>query len=113
MPKGNNWSATLLLQYPDPLERQRALSSLVGVEERLFVQLRGQERIYALADEDLVRHNHEKTSAVHFLRFELPQEMMASLKGGQALELGCDHLHYTAQVSIASNALASLLEDFS
>jgi hypothetical protein len=113
VPKGNNWSATLLLQYPDPLERKRALSSLLGVEERLFVKLRGQERIYAVADEDLVRHNPEKTSAVHFLRFELPQEMIASLKGGQSLELGCDHVHYSAHVSMASNALASLLEDFS
>jgi hypothetical protein len=93
IPDGSNWKATLLLEY-DPLERPRALALLKGIEDRCWVQVAGHERVFAIADEDLERENAEKTSAVHFLRFELGAPMIASLHAGAQLAAGMDHPHY-------------------
>jgi hypothetical protein len=111
MPDGSNWKATVLLEYPDVNERKRELARLIGVEDRLFVEVEGHARVYAIADEDMDRENGEKTSAVHFVRFELTPAMCASVKAGGGVRLGCDHTHYPAHVSIAAETLASLTSD--
>ena len=111
VPDGTNWKATILIEYPDPHERKRELARLIGVEDRMFVEVEGQPRVYAIADEDLDRENEEKTSAVHFLRFELPAAAKASVKAGASVKLGCDHTHYPAHVTIAAQTLASLAGD--
>ena len=111
VPDGSNWKATMLIEYPDPHERKRELARLIGVEDRMFVEVEGHPRVYAIADEDLDRENDEKTSAVHFLRFELTPTMCAAIKAGANVKLGCDHTHYPAHVSISPEALASLAGD--
>ena len=111
VPDGSNWKATLLLEYPDPNERMRELARLIGVEDRMFVEVEGHARVYAIADEDLDRENAEKTSAVHFLRFEFTPPMVASIRAGAAVKLGCDHTHYPWHVSIPAETLASLAGD--
>ena len=111
VPDGTNWKATLLIEYPDPNERRRELARLIGVEDRLFVEIEGQARVYAIADEDLDRENDEKTSAVHFVRFELSTAMREAVKAGAAVKLGCDHTHYPAHLQIAPETLASLAGD--
>ncbi|HEY1130149.1 MAG TPA: DUF3501 family protein [Roseateles sp.] len=111
VPDGGNWKATLLIEYPDPNERRRELSRLIGVEDRLFVEVEGQQRVYAIADEDLDRENSEKTSAVHFVRFELTPAMRQAVKAGAGVKLGCDHTHYPAHVQIVPETLASLASD--
>ncbi len=98
IPDGSNWKATLLIEFPDVIERQRQLALLIGLEDRCWVQVRGQERVYAIADEDLKRETAEKTSSVHFLRFELTAPMIAALKGGAALAAGVDHDRYRHSV---------------
>lgn len=111
VPDGGNWKATLLIEYPDPNERRRELARLIGVEDRLFIEVEGQPRVYAIADEDLDRENDEKTSAVHFVRFELTLAMRLAVKAGAGVKLGCDHTHYPAHVQIAPETLASLAAD--
>ncbi|CAM3676211.1 DUF3501 family protein [Roseateles saccharophilus] len=111
VPDGANWKATLLIEYPDPNERRRELARLIGVEDRLFVEVEGQPRVYAIADEDLDRENDEKTSAVHFVRFELSAAMCEAVKAGAGVKLGCDHTHYPAHLQIAPETLASLAGD--
>ncbi len=111
VPDGSNWKATMLIEYPDINERKRELARLIGVEDRLFVEVEGHARVYAIADEDLERENDEKTSAVHFVRFEFTQPMVAALKAGAGAKLGCDHTNYPAHVSIAADTLASLAGD--
>ena len=111
MPDGSNWKATLMLEYPDVNERKRELARLIGVEDRMFVEVEGHGRVYAIADEDLDRENDEKTSAVHFVRFELDAAMSAAVKAGASVKLGCDHTHYPAHVTIAAETLASLASD--
>ena len=111
VPDGSNWKATMLIEYPDPNERKRELSRLIGVEDRLFVEVEGHARVYAIADEDLDRENDEKTSAVHFVRFELTPAMCAAVKAGGSVKLGCDHTHYPAHLTIAPETLASLAGD--
>ncbi|MBC8038830.1 MAG: DUF3501 family protein [Rhizobiales bacterium] len=111
MPDGGNWKATMLLEYPDVNERKRELGRLIGVEDRMFIEVEGQPRVYAIADEDLDRENDEKTSAVHFVRFELTPPMCAAVKAGAAVKLGCDHTNYPAHVAIAPETLASLAGD--
>jgi hypothetical protein len=98
IPDGNNWKATLLIEFTDVAERQRALAQLIGLEDRCWVQVRGDERVHAIADEDLERETSEKTSAVHFLRFELTPKMIAALKAGAALAAGVDHERYRYSV---------------
>jgi hypothetical protein len=111
VPDGSNWKATMMIEYPDVNERHRELRRLIGVEDRMFVEVEGQARVYAIADEDLDRENDEKTSAVHFVRFEFTPAMVAALKAGAAAKLGCDHANYPAHVSIAPETLASLAGD--
>ena len=111
MPDGRNWKGTLLLEYPDVNERKRELARLIGVEDRLFVEVEGHARVYAIADEDLERENDEKTSAVHFVRFELTPPMCAAVKAGAGVKLGCDHTNYPAHTQIAPETLASLAGD--
>lgn len=111
VPDGTNWKATMMIEYPDINERKRELARLIGVEDRMFVEVEGYERVYAIADEDLDRENDEKTSAVHFLRFELTPAMRAAVKAGAGVKLGCDHTHYPAHLAIAAETLASLAGD--
>ncbi len=111
VPGGTNWKATLLIEYTDINDRKRELARLIGVEDRMFVEVEGHARVYAIADEDLDRENDEKTSAVHFVRFELTPAMRESVKAGAGVKLGCDHTHYPAHVSIAPETLASLAGD--
>ena len=111
MPDGANWKATMLIEYPDVNERKRELSRLIGIEDRMFVEAEGHPRVYAIADEDLDRENDEKTSAVHFLRFEFTPDMCAAIKAGAGVRLGCDHTNYPAHVQIAPETLASLAGD--
>ena len=111
MPDGSNWKATMLIEYPDVNERKRELARLIGVEDRMFVEVEGHERVYAIADEDLDRENDEKTSAVHFVRFEFTPSMVAAIKAGGGVKIGCDHRNYPAHMAIAAEALASLAGD--
>jgi Protein of unknown function (DUF3501) len=111
MPDGSNWKATMLLEYPDVNERKRELARLIGVEDRLFVEVEGQARVYAIADEDLERENDEKTSAVHFVRFEFTPPMCAAIKAGAQVKIGCDHTNYPAHTTVPAEALASLASD--
>lgn len=111
VPDGHNWKATLMLEYPDVHERQRELARLIGVEDRLFVEVEGQPRVHAIADEDLPRENADKTSAVHFLRFEFTPAMRAAVRAGAGVRIGCDHTHYPAHVQIPAETLASLAGD--
>lgn len=111
MPNGSNWKGTLLIEYPDVNERKRELARLIGVEDRMFVEVEGQPRVYAIADEDLERENDEKTSAVHFVRFEFTPAMRAAIQAGAEVKLGCDHTNYPAHMTIPPEALASLAGD--
>ena len=111
VPDGGNWKATMLIEYPDVHERKRELARLIGVEDRMFVEVEGHARVYAIADEDLHRETDEKTSAVHFLRFEFAPALRDAIRAGAAVKLGCDHTHYPAHVAIAPETLASLAGD--
>ena len=111
IPDGSNWKATMLIEYPDPNERKRELARLIGVEDRMFVEVEGHARVYAIADEDLDRENAEKTSSVHFVRFEFPKAAADAVRAGASVKLGCDHTNYPAHVTIAADTLASLAGD--
>jgi len=111
VPDGGNWKATMLIEYPDPHERKRELARLIGVEDRMFVEVEGNARIYAIADEDLDRENDEKTSAVHFVRFEFAPAARRAVRAGARVLLGCDHTNYPAHTLIAPETLASLAGD--
>ena len=111
VPDGSNWKATMLIEYPDPNERKRELARLIGVEDRMFVEVEGYGRSYAIADEDLDRENDEKTSSVHFVRFEFGQAAREAIRAGALVKLGCDHTNYPAHVTIAADTLASLAGD--
>jgi len=112
IPDGRNFKATMMVEYPDPTERAEALSKLIGIEDRVWIQVEGCKRVYAIADEDLDRENDEKTSAVHFLRFELAEEMAQALKYGVSLSMGVDHPRYQALVDVVpANVRDSLLLD--
>ena len=99
IPDGSNWKATLLVEFPDPEERRAALAELKGIEDRCWVEVEGHARVYAIADEDLERENEEKTSSVHFLRFEFETPMTSDVKRGAAISLGVDHERYSHAVS--------------
>ena len=112
VPDGSNFKATMLIEYKNEAERRAALAKLIGIEDRLFIQVEGQARVYAIADEDLDRENEEKTSAVHFVRFELTPAMKAALKGGAQMMVGCDHPNYPAHIEeLPQDTLAALLAD--
>jgi len=111
VPDGSNWKATMLIEFPDPHERKRELARLIGVEDRLFVEVEGHARVYAIADEDLERENEEKTSSVHFVRFEFSDPQRHAIRAGAAAKLGCDHRNYPSHVQIVAETLASLAGD--
>ena len=108
IPDGGNWKATMLLEYPDADERRRMLARLKGVEQRVWVQVGAGPRIHAIADEDLERENDEKTSSVHFLRFELGADARGELGRGARLTIGADHPEYAASV-VADGAVRDSL----
>ena len=111
-PEGSNFKATMLIEYGNVAERKVALAKLIGIEDRLFIQVEGQPRVYALADEDLERSTAEKTSAVHFMRFELTPDMIKALKAGAQMMVGCDHKEYPMHVkTLPHETLASLISD--
>ena len=113
IPDGSNWKVTLLIEFADPAERARALARLKGIEDGCWVQVAGHTRVFAIADEDLERENEEKTSAVHFLRFELTAGMIASLRLGATLAAGVDHEHYRYVVhQVPAATRLALLADF-
>jgi hypothetical protein len=113
-PEGSNFKATMLIEYGNVAERKVALAKLIGIEDRLFIQVEGQPRVYAIADEDLERETAEKTSAVHFVRFELTPEMKSALKSGAQMMVGCDHPNYPVHLEdLPQETLAALLKDLS
>jgi hypothetical protein len=99
IPDGRNWKVTLLLEFPDPELRRTALEKLIGVEDRCWIRVSEMERVFAVADEDMERENDEKTSAVHFLRFELSPSMAEAMKGDATLSIGVDHEEYRHMLS--------------
>jgi hypothetical protein len=112
VPDGRNFKATMMIEYPDPAERKRMLARLKGVEDRVWVRVEGFERVCAVADEDLERENEEKTSSVHFLRFELSEPMAQALKQGAQLAVGVDHPEYRAEIpALPRNVRDSLVAD--
>lgn len=111
VPDGSNLKATMMIEYPDVAERQRKLARLKGIEDRVWVQVVGFARVYAIADEDLDRENEHKTSAVHFLRFEFDAGMRDALRRGAGLGLGVDHSEYQASVEPAAAVRAALAGD--
>ena len=113
IPDGSNWKATFMVEFPDIEERKAMLAQLVGIEDRVYVQVADFDRVYPVADEDLERDTEEKTSAVHFLRFEFPREQVAALKGGASLVAGIDHENYRVEIApVPDNIRTSLINDF-
>jgi len=112
IPDGRNFKATMMIEYEDANERKGALARLKGVEDRAYVQVEGLQKVFAIADEDLERENEQKTSSVHFLRFELTDEMADALKYGMTLAVGIDHPHYAARLDpLRVEARDALLKD--
>ncbi len=112
IPDGSNWKATFMIEYADVEERRQALARMVGIEDRVWVQVEGFERVLAIADEDLERETEEKTSAVHFLRFELTPDMVSALQSGAGLAGGIDLDAYREEVNpVPANIRQSLVAD--
>jgi DNA primase large subunit len=112
IPDGSNWKATFMVEFPEEEERRAMLTQLVGIENLVYMQVADFDRVFAIADEDLERADGEKTSAVHFLRFELPYEQSAALKGGASLIAGIDHDNYRVEICpVPANIRESLVND--
>ncbi len=111
VPDGRNFKATMMIEYPDPAQRERELQQLIGIEDRVWLQVGDSAKIWAIADEDLERETAEKTSSVHFLRFELDDAMARALKSGAPLTMGIDHARYRAQTAVADETRDALLQD--
>ena len=112
VPDGSNWKATMLIEYPDESERKRALARLIDIEDKVWIRVDGQPKVFAIADEDLERETTEKTSSVHFLRFDLTSEMKDALKHGQSLAMGIDHANYQVEIEQVPEAVRqSLIND--
>jgi hypothetical protein len=111
VPDGSNWKATMMIEYPDEAERRAMLGKLKGVENRVWVQVMDFARVHAIADEDLDRENEEKTSSVHFLRFQLTADMIAAARTGAAIAMGVDHPVYAAETVVAQSVRDSLAGD--
>lgn len=111
LPDGRCWTATLLIEIPEPEDRRRELAKLLGIEARVYVEVAGQARVYAADATGLDHDGLAKTSAVHFVRFALPQPVREAVQAGAGVTLGCDHAHQSGQVQIAGATLASLVAD--
>lgn len=112
VPDGGNWKATMMIEYPDPVERAARLAELTGVEDKVWVRVNGHDPVYAIADEDLERETAEKTSSVHFLRFELARDMIEALRQGASVSMGISHPAYEIPpVAITAAVRDSLLDD--
>jgi hypothetical protein len=112
VPDGSNWKATFMIEFPEVEERQQMLEQLVGIEDRVYVQVADFDRVFAISDEDLDRADENKTSAVHFMRFEFPPEQSASLRSGASLIAGIDHENCRVEISpVPDNIRRSLLND--
>ena len=112
IPDGNNFKATMLIEYTDEAIRRKMLTQLKGIERKVFVQVEGAKKVYAIADEDLERENEDKTSAVHFLRFQLDADMVKSLQYGVALSMGVEHENYVAMLApLPASYQQALLKD--
>jgi hypothetical protein len=114
IPDGSNFKATMMLEYPNEADRKIALGKMVGIEHKMFIEIEGQTRVYGIADEDLERSTADKTSAVHFIRFELTSDMKRALQAGAQMMVGCEHTEYPMHVEMLEpETLASLLTDLS
>ncbi len=111
IPDGGNWKVAFMVEYPDVEERRAAFGKLIRIEDRVWVQIVGHKKVFAIADEDLERADEAKTSSVHFLRFELMPEMIAALKGGAGLAVGIDHPHYRQAVGTNEATRTALVRD--
>ncbi|WP_018145310.1 DUF3501 family protein [Thioalkalivibrio sp. AKL6] len=112
IPDGSNWKATMMVEYPDVDERKVQLSKLIGIERKTYVQVEGHDKVYPIANEDLERETDDKTSSVHFLRFELTPEMVAAAKSGAAIAMGVEHENYTHRLdAVAEGTRESLAAD--
>ena len=113
VPDGTNLKATMMIEYDDPAVRKRELARLIGIEDKTYLQVDGFGKVYAIADEDLERETEEKTSSVHFLRFEFTPAMIDALKKGAALAVGIDHANYPVRIDeVAPKVQAALVKDF-
>lgn len=112
IPDGSNWKATMMLEYPDPVERAARLAELTGIEDKVWVKVNGHDPVYAIADEDLERETAQKTASVHFLRFELARDMIDALRQGASLSMGIDHPAYMVPAEPVTAAVRdSLIDD--
>ena len=111
IPDGSNWKATMMMEYKDPEERAVRLRELIGIERKLYIKIGNLEKIYPIANEDLDRETADKTSAVHFLRFELTAEMVKAFKAGAGILFAAEHPHYRATLTASSETRASLVND--
>ena len=111
IPDGNNFKATMLIMYPDVEERRKMLEKLNGIENKMWLSINQSSKIYAMADEDLDRANDEKTSAVHFLRFQLNSEEVDLFKNSDNIQFGVDHDEYSTSIKVTSDTYQSLLKD--
>ena len=112
VPNGSNLKATMMIEYPDVAERVEALSGLIGVEKSIYFQVEGHEKVFPICNEDLERETDVKTSAVHFMRFEFDQNMIADFASGSSVKVGSSHLNYDYETSLDSKSQAALSEDF-
>lgn len=111
IPDGSNWKGTFMFEYADVDERREALARMAGIENRIWIQVAGQARVFAIANEDLPRSTAEKTSAVHFLRFELDPPSVAAAKAGADIKMGIDHDEMRCEVTAADETRRSLVQD--
>jgi len=112
IPDGSNLKATLLIEFPEPAERKLALAQMKGIERRCYIQVAGFERVWAIADEDLERENEEKTSAVHWMRFEFTAAVRTAMKSGTPVTIGSDHPAYDQSVGLSATTVKALARDF-
>lgn len=111
IPDGSNFKVTFLIEYPDPEQRKVALARMKGIEQRCYVQVEGFDRVFAIADEDLERENEEKTSSVHWLRFELTPAMRSAVRSGAGVTAGIDHAAYRHSAALPSATVRALAAD--
>lgn len=111
IPDGSNWKATQMIEFADPAERAEKLAKLVGIDRKTWVQVGDMEKVYAISDEDLDRESEDKTSSVHFLRFELSEPMVAAVKSGSGISAGVDHEAYNEVVQLSKESVESLKSD--